>query len=68
MAPVSRNRQPSLSARRRATELFPAPAGPSIVTTRGMVGACQTLARTIRASQPITRGRAVTIKEGLQDT
>ena len=51
MAPVSRNCQPSLSARRRATELFPAPAGPSIVTTRGMVRARQSAGRN-ESSQP----------------
>ena len=34
IAPVSRSRQPSRSASSRATVLLPAPAGPSIVTTR----------------------------------
>ena len=34
IAPVSSNRQPRRSAKRLATVLFPAPAGPSIVTTR----------------------------------
>ena len=37
IAPVSSNRQPSRSANLRATVLLPAPAGPSIVTTRRMI-------------------------------
>ena len=37
IAPVSSRRQPSRSASVRATVLLPAPAGPSIVTTRRMV-------------------------------
>src|SRR3954469_14837598 len=52
MAPVSRNRHPSRSASRRATVLLPAPAGPSMVTTRLMGSISNPL------GQPLPAGEA----------